>query len=297
MSADLDCLIIGGGPAGLMAAVYLARSLRRVAVIDSGASRASYIPVSHNYPGHAEGISGDAILTHLRAQAAAYGADLRQGKVVRLERGFTATLDSGETIAAPRVIMATGIVDEKPALPRMPEFIYKGAVRFCPICDAYETLDQRIGIVGPMKTAVRKAAFMRTYSRDVTVLPLGDIAANAEEKKILDEADLAHPTAAVRDLFPEGDKVGVEMEDGSTLVFDTIYPAMGAHVRSQLAVDLGVAHADSGCIITSDHHETNVPGLFAIGDLSTELHQISVAFGHAAIAATYIHNSLPRNYR
>jgi thioredoxin reductase (NADPH) len=72
---------------------------------------------------------------------------------------------------------------------------------------------------------------------------------------------------------------------------------MGAKVRSQLALNLGADHNESGCVCTSDHHETSIPGLYAIGDISTELHQISVAFGHAAIAATHIHNQLPRNFR
>jgi len=298
MSADLDCLIIGGGPAGLMASVYLARSMRRVMVVDAGSSRASLIPVSHNYPGAADGIPGETILQNLRTQADEYSVIRQAGRVVRLEPGFTATLDDGMTISAPRVILATGIVDIKPNLPRLPEFLYKGAVRFCPICDAYATIDQRIGIVGPAKTAVRKALFMRTYSRDITLLPLEkDFRLTTEECALLNDADIAAPKSTLADLAPSGDKIEAHLHDGTVLTFDTIYPAMGAYVRSELAQHIDVAHTDSGCVITSDHHETNVPGLYAIGDLSTELHQISVAFGHAAIAATHVHNSLPGNFR
>lgn len=294
-----DCLIVGGGPAGLTAAIYLARFRRKVAVIDSRASRCALIPKSHNYPGVPEGISGEDILKDLREQAALYGADLRIDTVTDLQRMdeyFTAQLKNGGTIGAHKVILATGIVDEKPNLPRMPEFIYKGAVRFCPICDGYEAADRHIGVIGPVRSAIRKALFLRTWSRRITVLSLDETALTPAEDRLLKEAGIETP-CPVRDLYIDDDCVAADLANGKTSRFDIIYPAMGAHVRSELAQKLGANHMDNGCICTSDHHESSVEGLYAIGDISTELHQISVAYGHAAVAATHIHNALERNFK
>ena len=134
---DVDCLVIGGGPAGLTAAIYLCRFRRSVAVVDSGFSRASLIPETHNYPGFAGGISGTDLLLHFREQALRYGAQIDRGTVTGLEAandGLRARLVD-RSITARKVVMATGIIDEKPALPSLPEFIYRGGVRFCPICD------------------------------------------------------------------------------------------------------------------------------------------------------------------
>jgi thioredoxin reductase (NADPH) len=295
----MDCLIIGGGPAGLTAAVYLARFRRRVVLVDSRASRAALIPRSHNYPGAPKGMAGEDMLENLRVQAREYGADLREGTVTNLARKgdhFTAAVKDGPDISARKIILATGIVDEKPALPRMPEFIYSGAVRFCPICDGYEATDRRIAVLGPAHTAIKKALFLRSYSADITVLSLDAASVTPEEARWLAEAGLAGP-ARIRDLYAQGDKIAAELEDGRALDFDILYPAMGAHVRSELAIELGAGHTEDGCVCTSDHCETSVPGLYAIGDVSTELHQISVAYGHAAIAATHVHNSLERNFR
>src|SRR3954462_11363015 len=120
-----DCLIVGGGPAGLTAAIYLARYLRRTCVADDGRSRALLIPESHNYPGF-KGIAGPELLRRLREQAAQYGAQFVRGRVEELKReadGFVASGDS-RRIKARRVLLATGIVDEKPVVEGLQEVVY-----------------------------------------------------------------------------------------------------------------------------------------------------------------------------
>jgi thioredoxin reductase len=113
---SFDCLIIGGGPAGLTAAVYLARYRRRIILFDGGDSRALLIPKSHNYPGFPEGVSGPELLQALRKQAQAYGVEMIGARITELRRdgeGFTAT-SGRELIKARFVLLATGIVDESP---------------------------------------------------------------------------------------------------------------------------------------------------------------------------------------
>jgi thioredoxin reductase (NADPH) len=298
--AEIDCLIVGGGPAGLTAAIYLARFRRNVVLVDSGASRAALIPTSHNYPGFAAGVSGNELLQRLREQAEQYGAVLRHDAVTALEpapEGLRARIGT-ESLTARKVILATGIVDEKPDLPSLKEFIYRGAVRFCPICDGYEAMDRRIGVVGPLRQAIKKALFLRTYARDLMLLPLERaLHLAAEDEKVLRDAGIALPTQPLADLDTAGDKIEAVMADGTTQVLEILYPAMGAQVRSELATALGARSNDQGCLFADPHQRTSVPNLYAVGDITMELHQISVATGQAAIAATDVHNCLPPNRR
>lgn len=297
---NFDCLIIGGGPAGLTAAIYLARFRRNCLLVDSGESRAAWIPESHNYPGFTSGINGQALLARLREQAMQYGAQFIQGTVEQLEkgRGFTARLAGSDgKITAENIIMATGIVDKKPALPDMPEFIYDGTIRFCPICDAYEAIDKKIAVLGYCEDAIGKALFLRTYSKDVTLLALDEeIRLSTEEEQKLRDAGISVPAARIVNLKRNGEGLEAIDAKGVRAEIDILYPSMGAEVRTNLALELG-AESDEGHLKTNSHQQTGIENLYAIGDITTDLHQISVATGQAAIAATHVHNQLPRNFR
>jgi thioredoxin reductase (NADPH) len=298
MTDTHDCLIVGGGPAGLTAAIYLARYRRRVLVVDSGQSRAAWIPKTHNYPGFEDGISGKALLAKLREQAEEHGARFRQAEVTSLKRngkGFSLRV-KGETLRAKRVIMATGIIDETPELPGLREAVYEGALRFCPICDGYEVVDERIAVLGHAETGWRKAIFLRTYSKDVTFLCIdaqSDITAAC--KKELHKAQVNFPRDRAIDVERSGEKIAVLLESGARLEFDVLYPALGSDVRAEIALKLGAKANKTGNLIVNDAQQTSVPGLYAAGDVVSDLHQLSVAVGHAAIAATRIHNEIERN--
>jgi thioredoxin reductase (NADPH) len=298
-TSRLDCLIIGGGPAGLTAAIYLSRFRRRVLVVDNGGSRASLIPKTHNYPGFPAGISVRQLLSELREQARRFGTVLEQGSIQCLEvveNGLQGRLRS-QVITANKVLLATGIVDEKPALPSLQEFIYEGAVRFCPICDGYEAAGKRIAVLGNLEHALQKALFLRTYSQEITLLALDDpLRLDAVQKKALKAAGLSEPVAPVADLIPKGDLIEATLANGTRIQTDILYPAMGARVRSELATHLGARANPNGCLIVNDKQRTSVPGLYAAGDVTLELHQLAVSVGQAAIAATDIHNSLIPNY-
>ena len=292
----LDCLIIGGGPAGLTAAIYLARYRRQVLVVDAGDSRAALIPESHNYPGF-QGIAGPALLERLRAQARRYGAELRRGTVEALTRdgdAFTA-MTGGERPRARTVLLATGLVDKNPDIAGLSEGIAHSVIRFCPICDGYEAIDKRIGVIGPFDTAGHKALFMRTYSRDVRLFPT-DGARKTALALTLDEAGVTIAGVPTR-IDASADGVSVTVDGGTTQVLDMLYPAMGCIVRSDLAAALGAECNAIGNLRVDDHQRTTVDGLYGAGDVVTDLHQLSVATGHAAIAATAIHNRLTRNDR
>src|SRR5437868_5577983 len=166
MSADtFDCLVIGGGPAGLTAAIYLARYRRRVSVLDAGDSRASVIPRTRNYPGFAHGISGRDLLASLRAQAENYGIDIVRAQAQRLSRQgevFRAVTPAG-AFTAPRVVLATGLVDKRPEIEDLDAKRDGDLVRYCPVCDGFEATDKDICVFGPFKDASPKALFLRTF--------------------------------------------------------------------------------------------------------------------------------------
>lgn len=294
--SDFDCLIIGAGPAGLTAAVYLARFRRRVALYDAGHSRASYIPRTRNYPGFPEGISGDELLARLREQAQRYGARVTPGLVEGLEAvegGFVARVGEGR-VTARKVLIATGLVDNEPEMGDLREAIDAGCIRLCAICDGHEVIDRKIAVYGPAKSALSHAAFMRTFSEDVTlVTPPGDPPLDAPARARADREGIALLSASVGTLaMNAAKKAEVRLSDGHVHVFDTLYPALGSRMRSELATGLGARCTDNGDLFVDDHQRTSVPGLYAAGDVVAGLNQLSVAVGHAAIAATDIHNAL-----
>lgn len=291
-----DCIVIGGGPAGLTAAIYLGRFRRKVMVIDAGDSRALKIPTSHNYPGFADGIAGRDLLRVLTAQAEQYGAEIKRGTASGLTRdgdGFRIALDGSE-VAAARVLLATGLKDKSPDMPGLREAVAQATVRYCPVCDGYEATDQAIAVYGPLKDAEAKALFLRTYSKSVTVLPTEAGAGSDAELK---DAGIALAPSPPLSFELRDDGIEAVLHDRQRLRFDVLYPVLGCEVRSDLAAALGARCNEVGCLEVDAHQQTTVPGLYAAGDVVSDLHQLAVGAGHAGIAATAIHNSLPRNFR
>lgn len=293
--SDADVLIIGAGPAGLTAATYLGRFLRRVRVSDGGEPRACWIPMSHNMPGFPAGIGGDDILKRMREQALEYGADIRPGRVERLMRdedAFVAVID-GERISARAVLLATGVVDHHPDLPGVERAVQRSLVRICPICDAYEATDKAVAILGDSDKGAREAAFMRTYSDRVTLIHIGptEDLTKADELARLGVEVIATPLETVQ---LEQDRVTALGWGGRTRAFDLVYSALGTSPNAELAQGLGARVAGDGRLEVDLHQTTSVAGLYAAGDVVRGLNQIAVATAEAAVAATAIHNALRR---
>jgi thioredoxin reductase (NADPH) len=294
----LDCLIIGGGPAGLTAAIYLARFHLEVMVVDAGKSRASSIPCTRNVPGFPDGIKGTELVARMRDQACKYGAKMEAEFVTKLERDaqtnlFTATWGSGST-AARSVLLATGVTNRRPPMDEElhDEALARGLVRYCPICDGYEVTDKKVGVIGSDSHGVAEALFMRSYTTDVTLIaPDKALRLKPEDFRRLKDAGIEcvdGPAQAV--AIPDGCIV-VDTAEGH-YTFDTIYPALGSDTHTQLAEMAGAALSNDSCIKVDSHQRTNVPGLYAAGDVVIGLDQISHAMGEGGVAATTIRNDL-----
>ncbi len=295
----LDCLIVGGGPAGLTTALYLARFKRRFRVVDSGSPRAAWIPTSHNIPMFAEGISGNDLLARARTNLDQYGDCVLPGMVTGLRRQpdrFIAVVEDSKggttQIAARRVVLATGAVDIEPDLPDVPNAVQRGLVRYCPICDGYESRDQKIAVIAYGAHGIGEAVFIaRTYSRDVTLLTLGQpLDLDPEQWAKLEKHGIKVVEAPVEALALENDRISAVNVAGKEHRFDVLYSALGLKYRSDLAISLGAEHDPSGSLIVDSHCQTSIKGLYAAGDIVRGLDQIVVGMSHAAVAATHIHN-------
>lgn len=294
--SPLDCLVIGGGPAGLTAAIYLARFHLSVAVVDAGQSRASLIPLTRNHAAFPEGISGKDLLARMRRQARLYDADLREGRVESIAReggGFVASMD-GAAIAARSVLIATGVVNRRPAMlddAAHQQALGDGRLRYCPICDGYEVTDRRIAVLGTGDHGCDEALFLRSYSADVTLIAPegGHELDDAHYGRLRDAGIKVMGSCRAIALVDEAIVLQV---NGDQLAFDSLYPALGSEVCSQLAAPLGAAMSEAGCLKVDPHQRTNIPGLYAAGDVVLGLDQISHAMGGGGVAATTIRNDL-----
>lgn len=296
---DYDCLVIGGGPAGLTAAIYLARFHLSLKVVDAGKSRAAWIPCTRNHAGFPDGITGRELIDRMKAQAQLYGASIETGTVTRLEAvagGFEAEWGGGP-VTARAVLLATGVRNRRPPMDEElhDEALSLGLIRYCPICDGYEVTDKKVGVIGDDSHGVAEAVFLRSYTSDVTL-----IAPDSELRKLgrQDWAELVRfgietvdgPCNAV--AF-DGKCITVDTAAGH-YTFDSLYPALGSDVHSDLAEMVDADLAESGCIAVDSHQRTSVPGLYAAGDVVIGLDQISHAMGEGGVAATTIRNDLAK---
>lgn len=298
-----DCIIIGAGPAGLTAAIYLARYHLSIRLFDCGTSRAALIPCTRNHAGFPDGISGKDLLARMLAQAEKYGAIREEKRVEHLARHasgsgaeFTVGTDSG-TYRARSVLIATGVLNHRP--PQIDEALHdealaKGLLRYCPVCDGYEVTDKRIAVIGSGNHGTREAEFLRGYTKDITLVsPLGEHELDDDCQRRLEQAGVEIVAGPCGSFAIDGARISFTTAEGRK-AFDSVYPALGSHIRSEVAVEAGAKASADGCLEVDAHQETSIPGLFAAGDVVKGLDQISHAMGEGGVAATAIRNHLAK---
>jgi thioredoxin reductase (NADPH) len=296
----LDCLVIGAGPAGLTAAIYLARFHLDVLVVDGGNGRATMIPCTRNHAGYPDGISGKELIALMKEQAQRFHAKIVDGFVSRLHhdkegRIFEAEWGSGP-VRARTVLLATGVTNRRPPMDEAlhDDALARGLIRYCPICDGYEVTDKKVGVLGSGKHGVAEAVFLRGYTNDVTLIaPDKALKVSSVDRLALERAGIKTVDGPAEAVAIAQDSITVDTAEGH-FTFDSVYPALGSDVHCQLADMVGAKLGDDGCVLVDAHMRSNIEGVYAAGDLVIGLDQISNAMGQGGVAATTIRNDLAK---
>lgn len=291
-------MIVGAGPGGLSAALYMARFRRRVLVLHDGKSRALRIPRTHNAPGFPEGVSGPELITRMTEHALRYGAVVREAEVIKVQHeppGYVLHTDDGRAVHGRSLILATGLrLNQLPLDWDVHErAIRANVLRYCPVCDGFEHIDKRIAVVGCDTSGASEALFLRQYTHDLTLIPMAFAELTSDQRAELTQAGIRIETRPVVRFAPGDDCFELYLQDLATpMVFDVLYPALGCRQRTELAAMLQLTLQEDGSVDIRSPMGTALPGLYCAGDIVEGLDQISVAMGHGAIAATRCHNWL-----
>ncbi len=305
-----DVVIIGGGPAGLTAAQYAARANLKTVVLDKSptAGALAFTDKIENYPGLPEPISGKQLLDIFRNQAIRFGAEYVEAQVigVNLQSDPKEVFTMDRTYKGRAVIIATGAMGRKPTIKGEKEFLGKG-VSYCAVCDAAFFRDRVVCVLGDTEEALKEAVYLTRFAREVYLL------SPSKELKLTED----HPIPEVENLKILYSKVVKEIK-GNEVVESIVVKDLQEDKEEEMSVDgvfvylhgsrpvvdflnFAVDLSDDECIITNKMMETNIPGVFAAGDVTcTEVRQVVIAAAHGCIAALsadkYVHGRKRRRY-
>lgn len=284
-----DALVLGGGPAGLAAALWLGRHRRRVGILDGGEPRNRSTVLTHGYlgldpipPAELLARGRDEVLAYPTASFLNCGAT---GARRDAEGGFEVDTDQGEQVSARRLVLATGVVDELPPVAGIEEH-YGESVFHCPTCDGYEARDRDVVVLGWGAQVAGTALELLDWARRVTVVTGGQAFEGDERHR----QALARYRVEIKELEaaelvgPRGELRCVRLSDGTEIPCDLVFFTVAHHPRTQLAVELGCKLTAEGCIEVDEQGQTNVEGVFAAGDVTPGLQVVQVAAAKGAIA-------------
>ena len=292
----LDAIIIGGGPAGLSAALVLGRCLRRALVCDAGHPRNEPARIFNGFLSR-DGSNPAEFLQICRDQLRRYETiEFRKVKVVDVERGdrrFTAIMETGERVVGRMLLLATGLVDELPQIENLQQF-YGSTVHNCPYCDGWECREQPIAVAGGDQDAVDLAIELLLWSKDMVLCSNGPLTCDGKAVETVKRLDIPIIETRVARLEGDGDKLeGIRFTDGSFLPRSALFFSPGQHQRSPLAERLGCEFAeDTNCIECGEDAATNIPGVYAAGNASRGVQLVIAAAAEGMQAAFAINNAL-----
>jgi thioredoxin reductase (NADPH) len=292
-----DLVIIGSGPAALSAAIYAAREDIGVTMYEKTVfgGLVAAIDKVENYPGFPDGVSGSELTKLMRAQAEKFGAKLEYGEVTGIKPASDSqcvVVVDGEEVRARAVLIASGWTYNTMDVPGEAEYKNRG-VHYCATCDGPFYKDKKILVVGGGNSAAQEAIFLSRFG-SVEILARSTLKASAAlQKKISEHGIVVHEGTGVAKVLGNGEHVtGLMVKDGSgerELPADGIFVFAGIHPAGEFAVDSGIEPDEQGYIRTGADYQTNLPGVFAAGDIrSGSTKQIVTASGEGAAAAKAI---------
>lgn len=296
MATRYDVAVVGAGPAGLCAALWLARYLHKVVVVDSGDPRNWETRGINGYLGH-QGIKSPELRKIGRQECAEYGVEFVGGIVDEAvnETGelFAICLRGGTIIEAQRILLAIGIKDVWPAIPGL-ESCYGETVHVCPDCDGYETRDCKTVVIGCGRKAVGMALALTTWTREIVICTNGE--PPDMEQKLLDQLKLLNIPVLNQSitcvLSKDKEITGIELADGMSLDCERLYFAIAQYPSDDLGAQLGCKRDDIGRLVIDERNHTSVNNVYAAGDIASGPQVAIYAAASGAIAAMAIHASL-----
>jgi thioredoxin reductase len=289
-----DIVVIGGGAAGLSAALVLSRARRTVAVVDAGAPRNA--PAAHMQGFLSrDGLPPQDLLAIGRGEVTAYGGTLLEGSVAAAARcarsGFQVRLADGSVLAARRLLVATGLHDELPDIPGVRDRWGRDLLH-CPYCHGYEVRDERLGVLGGTAEAVQHAQLIRQWSSDVVLFPHTD-SLTGQQRAQLAAREIGVVEGTVQRLVVEDDQLtGVELEDGRVVSRAAVFVRPRFVPDTDLLVSLGCELDADGWVVADALGRTTVPGVSVAGNVANPRAQVITAAGEGSSAAIALNADL-----
>jgi thioredoxin reductase len=289
-----DVAVIGGGAAGLSAALVLARARRTVLVVDAGTPRNAPAAHMHGYLSR-DGLPPGELLALGRNEVNSYGGDIVAGTATDLVSdggsGFWVLLADGQRISARRLLVTTGLRDELPDIPGLRDR-WARDVLHCPYCHGHEVRDRRLGVLGGTPGAVRYAQIVRQWTDDLVYFTPPDTLTSAERTQLAARA-VSVIEGTIERLIIDGDQLhGVQLNDGRVVPRDALFVPPRFVPNSHLIVGLGCDVDGDGWITTDNTGRTTVPGVWAAGNIVDPRAQVITAAGAGSAAAIALNADL-----
>ncbi|GAB3202893.1 thioredoxin reductase [Pontibacter aydingkolensis] len=294
-----DVLIIGGGPAGLNAAMILGRSRRKVALFDSGEPRNRWAQSMNGFLS-SDGMDPNEFIKKGRAELVKYEVELIDIKVeaATYSKGqFIVTDALGKVYHSKKLLLATGLKDKLPQVEGVEE-LYGKSVHHCPYCDGWENRDKAIAVYGKDRDGIGQALAMKNWSSHITLYTDGTDKLRKEDLELLERNEVAYNTERIVKLIGEnGQLTHIITNGGKKNPQDAMFFSIGTEQQSDLGKHLGCEFTDGGVIKTRRLQKSNIPGLYVAGDAARDVQMVVVAAAEGAKAGVAINMELQQEER
>ena len=295
-----DVVIVGGGPAGLNAAVVLGRCRRQVVLFDTGRQRNRRSHGIHNFLTRDDMLPADFIELAKR-EAKKYGVVFRNIEVtnaIKMKNGrFSITDQKGNITYAKKILLATGLSDNLPAIDGLEE-LYGHSIFHCPYCDGWEVRDKRIGLYARNRNGVELALSLLTWSKSITYLTDGKKYLKPHEIQLLKTHNIPVITAPIQKLQSiKGKLRNILFKNNEQYACDAMFFVNGYIQQSKLVEQLGCTISKKKVVMTNRLQQANIPGVYVAGDAAKDMHFVVVAAAEGAKAAVNINKELQKEER